>query len=59
MEDTLLYSYETDSSLNMIYYGITNQILRELLNKELITEREYYLIDDLNKEAFHQAIPAV
>ena len=47
---------ENEAFLNMIYYGIAKQLLEELLEKGLITQSEYYAIDDLNRVSFHQEI---
>lgn len=45
-----------DDCLDMIYYGMAKQIINELLEKKLISENEYYQIDDLNRVSFNQTI---
>lgn len=57
MEHELENSIGNDEYLNAIYYGIAKQICQELLNKEMITQEEFYKIDDLNRASFHQEIP--
>lgn len=47
---------ENEAFLNMIYYEIAKQLLEELLENGLITQREFYAIDDLNRASFHQEI---
>lgn len=48
-----------DDCLDMIYYGMAKQIINELLEKKLISENEYYQIDDLNRSSFRQVIDRV
>ncbi len=54
MANTVVYSNEKDPSLNTIYYGIAKQILKEMLNKKLISQEEFYEIDALNQSSFYQ-----
>lgn len=54
MANSVVYSNEKDPSLNAIYYGIAKQILKEMLNKKLISQEEFYAIDALNTKAFFQ-----
>ena len=56
MANEVMYSSETDESVNLIYYGIALQMLKDLLNKELLTREEFYKIDELNRRSFHQDI---
>ena len=48
MANSVVYSNEKDPSLNTIYYGIAKQILKEMLDKGLISQKEFYAIDVLN-----------
>lgn len=48
-----------DDCLDMICYGMEKQIINELLEKKLISENEYYQIDDLNRKSFRQIINRV
>lgn len=59
MADVTTYSTEKDDSLNIIYYALASQILKELLEKEFITTEEYYQIDDLNRASFYQNIATI
>lgn len=54
MANTVVYSNEKDPSLNTIYYGIAKQTLKEMLDKKLISQEEFYVIDALNAKSFFQ-----
>lgn len=54
MSNELIYSEEKDPSLNTVYYGIAKQVLNELFDKRLISQAEFYEIDDLNQRSFFQ-----
>lgn len=54
MANSVVYSNEKDPSLNAIYYGIAKQILKEMLNKKLISQEEFCDIDALNQSSFYQ-----
>ncbi len=54
MANSVVYSNEKDPSLNTIYYGIAKQILKEMLDKGLISQKEFYAIDVLNAKSFLQ-----
>ncbi|MEJ8738449.1 SHOCT domain-containing protein [Erysipelotrichaceae bacterium HCN-30851] len=56
MADEAVILREEDEYLNTIYYGMAKQLLNELLEKELISQSEFYQIDDLNRVSFHQII---
>ncbi len=56
MADEAVILKEDDDYLNTIYYGMAKQLLNELLEKELISQSEFYQIDDLNRVSFHQII---
>lgn len=56
MSNELIYSEEKDPSLNTVYYGIAKQVLNELFDKRLISQAEFYEIDDLNQRSFFQEI---
>lgn len=55
MEYKLGNNIEMDEYLNAIYYGIAKQMCQELLKKQMITQEEFYKIDDLNRVSFHQS----
>lgn len=55
MEYKLGNNIKMDEYLNAIYYGIAKQICQELLKKQMITQEEFYKIDDLNRVSFHQS----
>ena len=56
MSDEAVILKEDDDYLNTIYYGMAKQLLNELLEKKLISQSEFYQIDDLNRVSFHQII---
>lgn len=56
MSNELIYSEEKDPSLNTVYYGIAKQLLNELFEKGLVSQAEFYEIDDLNRRSFFQEI---
>lgn len=56
MADEAVILREEDDYLNTIYYGMAKQLLSELLEKKLISQSEFYQIDDLNRISFHQII---
>ncbi|MEF2783682.1 MAG: SHOCT domain-containing protein [Clostridium sp.] len=56
MADEAVILKEDDDYLNTIYYGMARQLLNELLEKKLISQNEFYQIDDLNRVSFHQII---
>lgn len=56
MADEAVILREEDDYLNTIYYGMAKQLLNELLEKKLISQSEFYQIDDLNRISFHQII---
>lgn len=56
MADEAVILKEDDDYLNTIYYGMARQLLNELLEKKLISQSEFYQIDDLNRVSFHQII---
>ncbi len=56
MADEAVILRKEDDYLNTIYYGMAKQLLSELLEKELISQSEFYQIDDLNRVSFHQII---
>lgn len=56
MADEAVILKEDDEYLNTIYYGMAKQLLNELLKKKLISQSEFYQIDDLNRVSFNQII---
>lgn len=45
-----------DEYINEIHYGISKQLLEEIRSKGLISQEEFYAIDELNRKSFHQEI---
>lgn len=42
----------TEELQNEIYYKLSLDIIKKMLQKELITEQEFKEIDELNRESF-------